>query len=72
MMKRKPVNTTTIKPITNLFTLTDIAKSLGISRERLEYHQREGYIERPTQIKGSRLYYTLDEAEQIRRYWLGL
>ena len=71
-MNGKTMTTATIRPIQKLFTLADIARSLGITRERLVYHVNEGYIEFPTHAKGSRLYYNLEEAEQIRRYWLGL
>lgn len=55
-----------------LFTVSDVARLLNVSKQALRYHVLNGFIPKPSFGQGRRKYYVQAEVESIRAYWLGV
>lgn len=53
----------------HLFTLSAIARDLGVCQSDLHRHVVVGHIPRPSVPYLSRLYYSMEDADLIRRFW---
>lgn len=54
-----------------LYTVTDVAQSLNVSKQALWYHILNGFIPRPSFGQSKRKYYVQAEVDSIRAYWCG-
>lgn len=55
----------------DVFSVTAVARLLGVSYDTLNYHLRRGYVAKP-QLGEKRKYYSAADVKRITEYWKSL